>query len=140
MPAAAAPVIAALTREECLELLAAAAIGRVVVMTPGGTPVIRPVNYAFDPASQSVVFRCAAGTKLVSLLRAARAWFEVDEIDPGGRAGWSVIVAGVAETVSRREDLRRLEALALDGRVAGPEARWIRIRPRVVSGRRVTPA
>ena len=128
---------AELGREECLRLLGAAKVGRVVVLTPGGTPVIRPVNYVLDGASQSVVFRCAEGTKLVSLLHAARAWFEVDAIDPVDCTGWSVIVAGVTEAVTRADEIRRLDGLALDSWVASPGAVWIRVRARVVSGRRV---
>jgi nitroimidazol reductase NimA-like FMN-containing flavoprotein (pyridoxamine 5'-phosphate oxidase superfamily) len=126
-----------LGREECLRLLNTATVGRVVVLTPGGTPVIRPVNYAFDVASQSVVFRCSEGTKLVTLLRAARAWFEVDEFDPAAATGWSVIIAGATEAITRTEDVRRLEALALHSWGAHPTAPWIRIRTRVVSGRRI---
>jgi hypothetical protein len=87
MVGAVSPTLIELGREECLRLLGAAKVGRVVVLTPGGTPVIRPVNYVLDGASQSVVFRCAEGTKLVSLLHAARAWFEVDAIDPSTAPG-----------------------------------------------------
>jgi uncharacterized protein len=133
-----APMIAELSRDECLRLLGSESIGRVVALTGlGHTPVIRPVNYVFDEVSQSVVFRCTAGTKLITLLRAARAWFEVDEIDAASRSGWSVIVSGVTEPVTERHEIRRLERLALHSWIAGPDARWIRIRSRVVSGRRV---
>lgn len=127
-----------LSREECLRLLGTAVVGRVVVLTPGHTPVIRPVNYVFDERSQSIVFRCAHGTKLISLLAAARAWFEVDEIDPVGRTGWSVIIAGVTEPVTERPEVARLERLALHSWVTGPGAHWMRVRARVVSGRRIT--
>ena len=99
--------------------------------------MIRPVNYVFDERSQSVVFRCSGGTKLISLLGAARAWFEVDEIDAANRTGWSVIIAGVTEPVTQRHEVARLERLALHSWVAGPDAHWIRIRARVVSGRRI---
>ena len=126
-----------LDREECLRLLRTAAVGRVVVLTAGQTPVIRPVNFVFDERSQSVVFRCSGGTKLISLLGAARAWFEVDEIDAANRTGWSVIIAGVTEPVTQRHEVARLERLALHSWVAGPDAHWIRIRARVVSGRRI---
>jgi nitroimidazol reductase NimA-like FMN-containing flavoprotein (pyridoxamine 5'-phosphate oxidase superfamily) len=129
--------LASLTREECVGLLSTAGIGRVVVLTAGGTPVIRPVNYVFDEASQSVVFRCTGVTKLISLLRAARAWFEVDEIHPVGRTGWSVIVAGVTEIVTQHHEVARLERTGLHSWVAGDECHWIRIRARVVSGRRI---
>jgi nitroimidazol reductase NimA-like FMN-containing flavoprotein (pyridoxamine 5'-phosphate oxidase superfamily) len=137
MSNSASPKLVALGREECLRLLTTAAVGRVVVMTPDGTPVIRPVNYAFDEASRSVVFRCGEGTKLVTLLRASRAWFEVDEIDPAGATAWSVIIAGVTEAITRPEEVRRLEGWAPHSWVAGPTAQWIRIRTRVVSGRRI---
>lgn len=126
-----------LEREECLRLLREAAVGRVVVLTAGQTPVIRPVNFVFDERSQSVVFRCSGGTKLISLLAAARAWFEVDEIDAANRTGWSVIIAGVTEPVTQRHEVARLERLALHSWVTGPDAHWIRIRARVVSGRRI---
>jgi nitroimidazol reductase NimA-like FMN-containing flavoprotein (pyridoxamine 5'-phosphate oxidase superfamily) len=135
--AAAASRSADLSREECMRLLGAGSVGRVVVLTPAGTPVIRPVNYAFDGASRSVVFRCQEGTKLISLLRAPHAWFEVDEIDPAGRTGWSVIISGVTEAVTRPEEVRRLEELALDTWAVSAAARWFRIRARVVSGRRI---
>lgn len=125
-----------LDREQCLRLLGTGAVGRVVVLTPGGTPLIRPVNYVFDEPSQSVAFRCEQGTKLISLLRAARAWFEVDEIDVTRRTGWSVIVAGATETVARPDEIRRLESL--DSWTAEPAAQWFRIRARVVSGRRIS--
>lgn len=132
------PLLAELSRDECLRLLSATAVGRIVVVTGvAHTPVIRPVNYVFDQVSQSVVFRCAQGTKLITLLHAARAWFEVDEIDAPSRSGWSVIVAGVTEPVTERHEIARLERLALQSWIAGPDARWIRIRARVVSGRRV---
>jgi uncharacterized protein len=132
--------LAALDRDECLRLLGTMTVGRVVVVTSGGTPVIRPVNYVLDGASQSVVFRCAEGTKLVSLLHAAHAWFEVDDIDPVGRTGWSVIVAGVTEAVNRPDEVRRLDGLALDSWITGPGSVWIRVRARVVSGRLVQPS
>jgi uncharacterized protein len=132
------PYVAELSRDECLRLLGTAAVGRVVVLTGiGHTPVIRPVNYVFDEVSQSVVFRCTEGSKLITLLRATRAWFEVDEIDPASYSGWSVIISGITEPVTQRHEIGRLERLALHSWIAGPDSRWIRIRTRVVSGRRV---
>ena len=137
MTAAAPAKWTELARDECLRLLKDGTVGRVVVLTPAGTPVIRPVNYAFDDMSQSVVFRCGEGTKLISLLRAAKAWFEVDGFDSGARVGWSVIIAGVTEPLVRAQDVARLEGLALDTWAGGTQAVWFRIRARVVSGRRI---
>ena len=80
-----------LARPECLRLLATTSIGRVVVSVPAWDhPMIRPVNYLFDESSQSVLLRSAIGSKLHSLLRSARAAFEIDGIDHAGDVGWSV--------------------------------------------------
>jgi hypothetical protein len=48
-----------------------------------------------------------------------------------------VIIAGVTEAITRPEDVRRLDGCTLDSWVAAPTAQWIRIRTRVVSGRRI---
>ena len=77
-----------LSREECLRLLASQTFGRLAVTME--TPVIRPINYAFDERSQSVVFRTAAGSKFHALLLQANAAFEIDGVDAGSRTGWSV--------------------------------------------------
>jgi hypothetical protein len=73
-------------------------------------------------------------------VRAPRAWFEVDELEPSSLSGWSVIIAGVTEPVTQPMDVRRLDALALQSWIADPRSQWIRIRARVVSGRRVEPS
>jgi uncharacterized protein len=141
MSAMAPSTLTDLRREECLRLLNATTVGRVVVVRPvEDMPVIRPVNYVFDEASQSVVFRCIPGTKFASLMRASRAWFEIDDIDADRRTGWSVIVGGVTEVVTQPAEVRRLDAIGVDSWIAGQDAEWVRIRARVVSGRRVRAA
>ncbi len=127
-----------LAREECLSLLASRSIGRLAVSRGSETPVIRPVNYMFDGRSQAVVFRTSAGSKLSYLARAARAAFEIDEVDPVSRTGWSVIVSGVVDEVTSPLELRRLESLDLDTWPAGERSHWVRIRAETVSGRRIT--
>jgi hypothetical protein len=44
----------------------------------------------------TILFRTAPGTKVDSLLT-GRAGFQVDDIDPVHRTGWSVLVDGTAE-------------------------------------------
>lgn len=132
--------VVALDRAECLELLAATGIGRVVVTTPSShIPVIRPVNYAFVVAMQSIVFRTAPGSKFHSLLHSAQAWFEIDHFDERARSGWSVIVEGVSEEVTGGSEIRRLTGLGLAPWAPGEKPHWIRIRARTVSGRRILP-
>ncbi|MBV9941608.1 MAG: pyridoxamine 5'-phosphate oxidase family protein [Solirubrobacterales bacterium] len=127
-----------LSREECLGLLAENVVGRLAV-SGKDTPVIRPVNYAFDEPSQSVVFRTAPGSKFYTLLRQNTAAFEVDGLDHGARSGWSVIVVGATEEVTNPADLRRLNGLDLEPWAPGDKPHWVRIRAWTVSGRRVEP-
>lgn len=126
-----------LSRPECLELLDSSSFGRLAVVGGGQAPIIRPVNYVFDGATQSVVFRTASGSKFHSLVRATHAAFEVDSVDAGTRTGWSVIVVGVTEEIVVPAEVRRLAELGLDPWVPGDKHHWVRIRARTVSGRRL---
>lgn len=129
-----------LSREECLALLADADFGRVAVTTRLDlAPVIRPVNYRFDVPSQSIVFRTLEGSKSRVLSRARRAAFEIDGYDTDGQAGWSVIVLGIVEPVTQAAEIDRLSGLAVAGWPPLARARWMRIRARTVSGRRLVP-
>lgn len=126
-----------LTRHECLELLGSNGFGRLAVIGEGQAPIIRPVNYMFDEATQSVVFRTASGSKFHGLARATHAAFEVDSIDVANRTGWSVIIVGVTEEVTSPPEVRRLGDLGLDSWAPGDKHHWVRIRARTVSGRRI---
>ena len=126
-----------LSREECLELLASHSFGRLAVNMGEGPPVIRPVNYVFDRASQSVVFRTAPGSKFHALLRSTEAAFEIDGIDENSRTGWSVIIHGVTDVIAKPSDVHRLDRLGLDPWAPGPKLHWMHIRAWTVSGRRI---
>jgi uncharacterized protein len=128
-----------LTRLDCLRLLATTSVGRVVISVKDwDQPVIRPVNYVFDESSQSVLIRSAEGSKLHALLRSTNAVFEIDGTDPVGRAGWSVIIAGVTVEITDPAELRRIESLGLEPWAPGHKGHWIRIRATTVSGRRIS--
>jgi uncharacterized protein len=122
-------------RDECLRLLASHSFGRLAVAMD--SPVIRPVNYVFDEPSQSVAFRTADGSKFHAMLINGNAAFEIDGIDPGSRTGWSVIIVGMAEEVTKPSELRRLERLGLEAWTPGRKAHWMRIRAWTVTGRRI---
>jgi uncharacterized protein len=124
-----------LPREDCLALLASNSFGRLAVAMD--SPVIRPVNYAFDERSQSVIFRTADGSKFHAMLVNGNAAFEIDGIDPGSRTGWSVIIVGMAEEITSPSELRRLDHLGLETWTPGNKAHWMRIRAWTVTGRRI---
>jgi len=129
-----------LNRDECLELLARTRFGRVVVTTAQtGAPVIRPVNYVFDAASQSVAFRTGEGSKFHALVHSTQACFEIDDHDAVTRGGWSVIIAGRTEEVTQPAEIERLDRLGLVNAAGGSDAHWVRIHARTVSGRRIVP-
>lgn len=125
-----------LPREECLRLLASNSFGRLSVAMD--SPVIRPVNYAFDDRSQSVVFRTADGSKFHAMLVNGNAAFEIDGIDPDSRTGWSVIIVGMTEEVTKPAEVRRLDRLGVETWTPGHKAHWMRIRAWTVTGRRIS--
>ena len=126
-----------LPREECLRLLASRSFGRLAVSMGERAPVLRPVNYLFDEASRSVVFRTAVGSGFHALVRSAEATFEIDGVEEHARTGWSVIMSGVADEVTDPGEISRLDGLALDSWAPGDKAHWMRIRALAVSGRRI---
>lgn len=124
-----------LFRNECFELLAQQMVGRLAVVE-GGAPTIFPMNYALD--GDTVVFRTAPGSKLEAARRSP-VCFEIDRFDEARQAGWSVIVAGRLEEVTRYDatTLERVTNLALSPWAGGERAHWLRLRASRVTGRRI---
>lgn len=130
-----------LSRSECLELLATTHLGRLAIGGPRDRPpIIRPVSYVFDERSQSIVFRTARGSKFRALLETEQAAFEIDGIERGDATAWSVIVSGVTEEITSRDEIERLAAIAHETWAPGDTNYWARIRAYVVSGRRIVRA
>ena len=94
-----------LDEAQCLRLLAGSMIGRVV-FTDAALPAAQPVTYLLD--GEEVVFRTAGGSKLAAATRGAVVAFQVDEIDPGTRTGWTVLGVGEAYEVVVPERLAEL--------------------------------
>ena len=123
-----------LTDDECRRLLGERHLGRLALVDADG-PVILPVNYTLDEGS--VVFRTDPGSKLDAAAAGATVAFEVDAADERDRTGWSVVVRGQASEVSEPADLERLRTLPLYPWAPGAKARYVRIRPASVTGRRI---
>jgi len=115
---------------DCRRLLEGERIGRLGVVV-GGRPEIFPVNYGLD--GDGIVFRTNPGRKVLGLSN--EVVFEVDHIDPDCRSGWSVVVHGRAEDISRFDSPRLRERA--DVPWAGPKQLLFRISPTLVTGRRV---
>ncbi len=119
--------------KDCRLLLAEERIGRIAVVVDG-RPEIFPVNYGMD--GDGIVFRTNRGRKLLGL--SGEVAFEVDRIDLLERSGWSVVVHGRAEDITKF-DGPRLQAQA-EMPWAGPKDVLVRISPVLVTGRRVRAA
>jgi uncharacterized protein len=119
---------------ECRRLLAEGRLGRLAIPDFGG-PVIFPVNYVFD--QDLVIFRTDSGSKLDAATELESVAFEVDALDEATRTGWSVVVRGTLAEVTDPDHLARLRALPLYPWAPGEKTRYVRVRPRSITGRRI---
>ena len=94
------------------------------------------MNFALDGVT--IVLRTDPGTKLYLATRGSIA-FECDAVDSTYHTGWSVLVSGVAEEVHNAVEIAHLERLPLALWSPRPKSTWLRIRPGVITGRRIPP-
>lgn len=119
---------------ECWRLLRTTEVGRLAVAIRN-RPDIFPVNYVVD--DETILLRTAPGTKLAAAVLGRAVAFESDVTDPVTRTAWSVVLKGTAEEVTDLEELVRVEALDIQPWIPGQKRRYLRIRPDVVTGRRI---
>ena len=122
-------------REECDALLASQRVGRVGLC--GARPGVFPVVYAL--LDGDVVFRTAPGEKLIAAALEREVVFEVDSFSTPACSGWSVNVLGVAAEIVHPAELGQAQALDLPPWAGDARDRYVRIRAREVSGRRILP-
>jgi uncharacterized protein len=123
--------VAILPVHECWELLGSLALGRLVTYADG-QPDIFPVNYVVQ--RRTVLFRTAAGTKLVSSAIDNRVLFEVD--DHNVAEAWSVIVRGRARSLRTPEELEEAERAQVLPWTRPEKTHYVRIVPESITGRR----
>ncbi|HSL66625.1 MAG TPA: pyridoxamine 5'-phosphate oxidase family protein [Actinomycetota bacterium] len=123
-----------LSRDECLSLMATVPVGRLGVSVEA-LPAILPVNFAL--LRDRIIIWSVPGTKLDAATAGNVVAFEVDDYDPGGRWGWSVLVRGAASEITDAEELAEVRALPLRAWALGDAAdRFLAIEATLVSGRR----
>jgi hypothetical protein len=132
-----------LDRASCVALLAAFDVGRLGVVDDDGCPVVLPVSYLLVDDGDAIehdggdtvggwvalAVRTRPGNVLDRPGRAA--CLEIDGVDPGHDAGWSVLVRGLLRPVraTERFDPRPLLGTQRDA--------WLLLEPTVISGRRL---
>jgi uncharacterized protein len=122
-----------LSRSECETLLASAPVGRLV-FTEGALPAVRPVNFVLYRGD--VIVRTSRDGAIARLNNDVVA-FEVDDIDPATRTGWSVVVVGKSEPVTDIDDLVVLSDPVHRPWPSGDRGHFLRVRAEIVSGRRI---
>lgn len=123
--------IVEIPENECWQLLAGNALGRLVTSV-AGQPQIFPVNFVVQ--RQTVLFRTAEGTKLLSTVLNNRVAFETD--DHNVEEGWSVVVKGRAQLMKTGEEIAEAERAQLLPWVATVKRQYVRIFPDEITGRR----
>jgi nitroimidazol reductase NimA-like FMN-containing flavoprotein (pyridoxamine 5'-phosphate oxidase superfamily) len=127
-----------LDRIEAMRLLASVGYGRVV-FTSNALPAIRPVNHLVDGGR--VILRTRLTTKVSAAVRSNAesgvvVAYEADELDPQRHLGWSVVVTGLATTITEPEHIARYEQL-LRPWVNKAMDTVIAIYPEIVTGMRI---
>lgn len=132
-PAGPNPLLEALDGMQCEAHLALGGVGRVVFCDPPA-PLALPVNFAW--LEGGVVFRTSQATSF-RVVDAGLVSFEVDHIDEAMCEGWSVVVTGRGRVVTDPEQLKRLEALAIEPWAGGERDVFVRIDRTGISGRAI---
>lgn len=120
-----------LSERESWDLLGGMSLGRLVTAVDDEAHIF-PVNFAVQ--NRTVLFRTAAGTKLISAAINNHVLFEADDHDAA--EGWSVIVQGVARTLRTDEELAEADRAQLLPWTATSKTHYVRVSPVRVTGRR----
>ncbi|MBO0821191.1 MAG: pyridoxamine 5'-phosphate oxidase family protein [Nocardiopsaceae bacterium] len=132
-------VIEELGEERCLSLISGGGVGRIAYTSRFG-PAVLPVNYTFSGGA--IVFRTAEHGPLDEDLRTGiadadyKVAFEIDDIDPASKLGWSVLIQGPAHHVTGPEE-DSVRRACVEPWAPGPRELFVRIVPSRVTGRRI---
>jgi nitroimidazol reductase NimA-like FMN-containing flavoprotein (pyridoxamine 5'-phosphate oxidase superfamily) len=124
----------------CLRLISPGGIGRLAYTGRYGLTVF-PVNYTLHEGA--IVFRTAQDSPTGEDLQTGIAHaeyqvaFEVDDIDPAAREGWSVLIQGPAHHMISAADRAAVLASGVEPWPEGAKEHAIRITPKRITGRRL---
>jgi transcriptional regulator with XRE-family HTH domain len=101
-------VLLDLDARQCVDLLSAGGVGRIV-FRHAGVPTAMPVN--FRTLQGDIVFRSARDGSISSISPLDSVSFEVDHVDEMWSRGWSVMATGTLTQVEDPATVRRITAL-----------------------------
>lgn len=101
---------AELTRDESLRLVGSVAFGRIV-FTSRALPAIEPVSHLV--AGPQIIIRASLGAAFSSAAPGCGTVvaYQAELLDPGSRAGWSVVVIGRARRLTSEARAARYRTL-----------------------------
>lgn len=120
-----------LHRDECITLLGAVHLGRVV-FTSRGLPAVQPVRFVVR--GEAVLCGAPVGSALFAAANDSVLAFEAEAFSPDLTSGWFVTVLGRAGEL--RDEYVEAGLPELSWR-PGPDDRHLRIPVEVISGRRL---
>jgi nitroimidazol reductase NimA-like FMN-containing flavoprotein (pyridoxamine 5'-phosphate oxidase superfamily) len=134
-------IVDPLDEAECLKLISAGGVGRIGYTGRFG-PTILPVNYVLH--DEAIVFRTGRHSPMGEDLRTGiadaeyKVAFEVDEISPSTREGWSILLQGSAHHVDSEAELASVTKSGVEAWPGGEKELFIRIVPARITGRRIS--
>jgi len=129
-----------LDEAECLRLISPGGIGRIAYSGRFG-PMVLPVNYQLHEGT--IVFRTVEDSPLDEDLRTGianaeyRVAFEIDDISPAAREGWSVLIQGALHHVESEAERASVRESGVQPWAGGPRDLYLRVIPSRVTGRRI---
>jgi len=135
------PVLEKLDEAECLRLISPGGIGRLAFTGRYGLTVV-PVNYKLHDGA--IVFRTAQDSPTGEDLQTGIAHaeyqvaFEIDQINPETRDGWSVLIHGPAHHMTSDSERAAVAASGVTPWPRGAREHAIRITPTAITGRRLS--
>ena len=134
------PVVELLDEAECQRLIAAGGVGRIGYTGRFG-PTILPVNYVLHEGT--IVFRTGQHSPMGEDLRTgiehaeSKVAFEIDEISPATREGWSILVQGGAHPVDSETERASVMQSGVEPWAGGEKELFVRVVPTRITGRRI---
>ncbi len=122
-------VVTKLSHDDCWQMLREEEFGRLAFRLVDEVH-ITPINYAVD--HDTLLFRTAAGNKLLSVAMDSEVAFEIDRYDDTSAS--SVVVRGSARILPE-DEAHRAENVPLRPWVGTPKYNVVEIHPRTITGR-----
>jgi nitroimidazol reductase NimA-like FMN-containing flavoprotein (pyridoxamine 5'-phosphate oxidase superfamily) len=134
------PVVEPMDEAECLRLISAGGVGRIGYTGRFG-PTVVPVNYALHEGT--IVFRTGQHSPMGEDLRTgiehaeSKVAFEIDELNPPTREGWSILIQGSAHPVDSEAERASVVQSGVESWAGGEKELFVRVVPIRITGRRI---